>query len=472
MDNIINSQASTQGLRETQEVLSQNAFDVTDAEIIWGRLFSVRENISVCNLINNCYTFGRGDADFRFSKDHFGNSFLPAISKIHFKVTRESKPNSEVVVILEDLSCNGTFVNKQQVGRGNKIVLQNNDEIALAHANKKIFVFHDCVQNDAQDYPEQLTQMYTITRTLGEGNFGEVKLAYKQGTLERCAVKILKKRGSQLLLNNIKQINNEIELLQSVDHPCIIRLQDVIETPEKMYIIMELAEGGELFDRLAANGRLPEATVKFYFFQLALAVQYLHMKSITHRDIKPENILLATDEEYTRVKLTDFGLSKLAVDASQMTTFCGTPTYIAPELLQFEGLSYNKKVDLWSLGVVLFVSLSGYPPFYGEEDAKLRFKIKNAVYNFQPKLWTEISDEAKDLITKLLVSEPSRRLNIDQTLSHPWLQDELMKKKALDLIHQDQSLPTNKRRLEESEADELELSDAKTPRIQKGIGIN
>nr|XP_045600913.1 serine/threonine-protein kinase Chk2-like isoform X2 [Procambarus clarkii] len=464
-----NSQASTQGLRETQEVLSQCTFDFPEAESAWGRLFSVRENVSVCNLINNSYTFGRGEADYRFCKDNFGSSFLPAISKKHFRVFREWKSKSEAVVILEDLSCNGTFVNKQQVGKGNKIVLQSNDEIALAHANKKVFVFHDCLQNDAQSYPEELTQMYTMTKKLGEGNFGEVRLAYKQGSLERCAVKILKKRGSQLLLNNIQQIKNEIQLLQSVDHPCIIRLQDVIETPAMMYIIMELAEGGELFDRLTTTGRLPEATAKFYFFQLALAVQYLHAKNITHRDIKPENILLATDEENTRIKLTDFGLSKLAADASQMTTFCGTPTYIAPELLQFGGLSYNNKVDLWSLGVVLFVSLAGYPPFYSDNEGQLRYKIKNAVYNFSHRLWKEISDEAKDLITRLLISDPSQRLDIEQTLKHPWLQDDEMQRRALRFVQEDQKSP-KKRILEETECDKMALPDAKTPRIQMGIG--
>lgn len=469
MENFPNSQQSTQGLHETQEVTSQFVCDITDAENVWGRLFSLRDNASVCNLINNSYTFGRGDADYRFSRDHFENAFLPAISKIHFRVSREWKSNSEVVVVIEDLSCNGTFVNKQQVGKGKKMLLKNNDEIALAHANKKVFVFYDCLHNDAQDYPEELTEIYTMTKKLGAGNFGEVRLAYKQGTLERCAVKIMKKKGSQLLLNNIKQINNEIKLLQSVDHPCIIRLQDVIDTPEKIYIVMELAEGGELFDRLTSNKRLPEATVKFYFFQLALAVRYLHMRNITHRDIKPENILLATDEEYTLIKLTDFGLSKLAADASQMTTFCGTPTYIAPELLEFGALSYTNKVDLWSLGVVLYVSLVCYSPFSATDEATLRYQIRNAVFSFQHRLWTEISEGAKDLITKLMVSEPSQRLDIEQTLRHPWLQDEVMQKKAMDLLKQDQFSPSKKRRVEESEVDELVLPDAKTPKVQLGI---
>lgn len=470
MEPFPNSQASTQGWRETQEVASQSEYELADIENVWGRLLSVRENVSVYNLSKNSYTFGRGDADHQFTKDHFDNSLLSAISKIHFRVSRETNISNEVV-LLEDLSCNGTFVNKKPVGRGKKVVLQNNDEISLAHANKKVFVFYDCLQNDDSNYPPQLTQLYTMSKKLGEGTFGEVRLAYKQDTLERCAVKILRKKGSQIVLNNINTINNEIKLLQSVDHPCIIRLQDVIDTPEKIYIVMELAEGGELFDRLASNRRLPESTVKFYFYQLALAVQYLHRKNITHRDIKPENVLLGSDEEFTRIKLTDFGLSKFAADASQMTTFCGTPTYIAPELLDFGPLSYTNRVDMWSLGVVLFVSLAGYPPFHADNDGMLRYRIKNAVYNFNQNCWQEVSEEAKDMIRKLLVSNPAERLDIEGALRHPWLQDTAMQRKALDLINQDSRLvsPQKKRALDDDGDDEgvdLIMPDSKTPKIQ------
>ncbi|XP_042877054.1 serine/threonine-protein kinase Chk2-like [Penaeus japonicus] len=474
MEGFPNSQASTQGWRETQEVASLSDYEAPDTENVWGRLLSVRENVSVYNLSKNSYTFGRGDADHQFTKDHFDNALLPAISKIHFRVSRETNTGNEVV-LLEDLSCNGTFVNKKQVGRGKKVVLQNNDEISLAHANKKVFVFYDCLQNDESSYPPELTQFYTMSKKLGEGTFGEVRLAYKQDTLERCAVKILKKKGSQIILNNINTINNEIKLLQSVDHPCIIKLQNVIDTPEKIYIVMELAEGGELFDRLASNRRLPESTVKFYFYQVALAVQYLHRKNITHRDIKPENVLLGTDEEFTRVKLTDFGLSKFAADASQMTTFCGTPTYIAPELLDFGPLSYTSRVDMWSLGVLLFVSLAGYPPFHADNDGMLRYRIKNAVFDFHHNCWQEVSEEAKDLIRKLLVSNPNERLDIERALKHPWLQDTAMQRKALDLINQDSRLISPQRRkraLEEDSNDredegvDLNMPDSKTPKIQ------
>ncbi|KAK7070630.1 Checkpoint kinase 2, partial [Halocaridina rubra] len=460
------------GFHETQEPLPELIPDLTEIDKVWGRLFSVSNGSAVYNFTNRGYTFGRGnDVDCRLDNNFFDGVFLSAVSKAHFRISQERRSATEVVTILEDLSCNGTFVNQKLIGRENKTILQNNDEISLVKPSRRVFVFHDCFKNDSGDYPSELTQRYIMTKKLGEGSFGEVRLAYKQGTLERVAVKILKKKGSQILLNNIKQIENEIKLLQSVDHPNIIRLQDVIDTPEKIFIIMEVAEGGELFDRLITNKRLPEMVAKFYFYQLVLAVQYLHMKCITHRDIKPENVLLAADKEYTHVKLTDFGLSKLAADTSQMTTFCGTPTYISPELLG--GGSYTNKVDMWSLGVVLYVSLVGYPPFTMDDDGKLRYQIKNAVYNFKHPLWNSVSKEAKDLITKLMVKDPHHRLSADETLNHKWLKDDNMMQKIQEL---DRILVTARKRkhdddddgVREGNASSTDVADAKTPKVMNG----
>lgn len=152
-----------------------------------------------------------------------------------------------------------------------------------------------------------------------------------------------------------------------------------------------------------------------------------------------------------------------------MTTFCGTPTYIAPELLEFGQLSYTNKVDMWSLGVLLYVSLAGYPPFNLSDDAKLRYQIKNAVYNFNHKLWTSVSDEAKDLIKKLMVKDPNSRLSATETMNHPWLQDENLKNRIQDLKNSNGT--TKKRRLEngsEEGDDTMGLSDAKSPRLNQG----
>uniref|UniRef100_A0A0P4VZK1 Serine/threonine-protein kinase Chk2 n=1 Tax=Scylla olivacea TaxID=85551 RepID=A0A0P4VZK1_SCYOL len=467
----VSSQESTQQLRDTQDL--QDFGNEPEQEqnfgTVWGRLFAIQEPFISYNLTKKIYTFGRGDVDHQFNSSNFDRLLLPYISNVHFKIMLEEKQDGESLVILEDLSLNGMFVNGKPT-KGLKTVLQNNFEISFANPTKKLYVFYDCLKNDAEDYPKELTQTYTISKRLGEGSFGEVRLAYRQGTLERCAIKILKKKGTCMALNNLKQITNEIHLLKSVDHPCIIKFLDAIETPEKMFIVMEAAGGGELFDRLVSRGCLPEPAVKFFFYQLLLAVQYLHQRKITHRDIKPENILLATTDEFTTIKLTDFGLSKLAADASQMTTFCGTFIYIAPELLDTATATYTSQVDMWSLGVVLYVSFVGASPFHGN-DLEVRQSILQAKYSFGHKLWKAVSEPARDLIMRLLVRDPKLRLDAAAALKHHWLEDDKMKQQVERLLQTNMpsfTPPSRKRPLQEEEETLLAPMD-KTPRLPNGL---
>ncbi|KAA0191540.1 hypothetical protein HAZT_HAZT004594 [Hyalella azteca] len=246
-------------------------------------------------------------------------------------------------------------------------------------------------------YPCELSSKYTLTKKLGEGNYGEVRLAYKQ--------------------------------------PCIVRLWDVIEAEDRIFLVMDIAEGGELFDRITGTGHLQESVSKLYCYQLALAIEHLHQQGITHRDIKPENILLATEDVRSCVKLSDFGLSKLTADASMMSTFCGTQMYIAPELLDINQRAYTNKVDLWSFGVVVFVCLAGYPPFYDSDQHKQRYLIRSGIFSFKRPVWTNVSAEAKDLITKLLVVNPDERYDAQQTLQHPWFKnDAVMLQAAAEIL--------------------------------------
>lgn len=161
---------------------------------------------------------------------------------------------------------------------------------------------------------------------------------------------------------------------------------DILDTPKKMYIILELMEGGELFDRITKHGGLEEPVTKFIFWQLCFAVEYLHSNGITHRDLKPENILLASDRQYPLVKISDFGMSKFVTTESMMKTFCGTPLYVAPEILKTEGRgTYSSKVDIWSLGVILYVTFSGLCPFNQKnEQCSLRKQILLGKYKFPP----------------------------------------------------------------------------------------
>jgi len=229
-------------------------------------------------------------------------------------------------------------------------------------------------------------------------------------------VKIIKKpKGSKLAI-----IKSEVDILKSVEHPYIVRCFDAIDSPDKMYLVMEIMKGGELFDRIVDKGHFTEADAAGVTAKLFSAIKYLHDKNIAHRDLKPENLLMADDTPESEVKITDFGLSKAFDEQTQvMQTPCGTPGYIAPEVLVMKG--YDKQCDVWSLGVIVYILLCGFPPFYADNDAQLFEKIKRGEYEFLRPYWDPISDSAKDFIRQMLRVDPKQRITCDQALAHPWL---------------------------------------------------
>lgn len=198
-----------------------------------------------------------------------------------------------------------------------------------------------------------------------------------------------------------------------------------MDTPGAVYIVLELMEGGELFDRIKNRGKLPEKYAKLIFYQVVLAVHYLHSRGITHRDLKPENILLADKSDITIAKVSDFGLSKLVDAETMMKTFCGTPMYVAPEILSTVGRgSYTNQVDVWSLGVILYVCLSGSVPFNcHNKHMSLQDQIKRGHYSFPESRFSHVSERAIDLIKRMMTVNPKRRITITQIMLHPWLQD-------------------------------------------------
>ncbi|XP_078599628.1 serine/threonine-protein kinase Chk2-like isoform X1 [Branchiostoma floridae x Branchiostoma japonicum] len=428
----------------TQDVIDGDHYEEEpEAEPIWGRLFPVGLAFTSLDLIQEEYRFGRDSkADYSFDSPAIKKSmYFQAYSKNHFRIFREKVSDSCYNVFLEDTSSNGTFLNGDKVGKHKKQLLRNNDEIALAMKKNKAFVFMDMNANEDMSLPEELRRKYTLSRFLGKGACGEVRLAFTKGTCHKFAVKIVSKKvftigGRNQRALDPERIFGEVQIMKGLKHPCIIKIEDVIDTEDTLYIVLELVEGGELFDRVVSLGRFTEPVAKLLFYQMLVAVKYLHEQGITHRDLKPENVLLGSDEMETIIKVTDFGLSKFVGENSLMKTLCGTPSYLAPEVLRTAGMGgYTKAVDCWSLGVILFVCLGGYPPFTDErKDMKLEEQIIRGSYQLHEKYWRGISDDAKDLIKKLLTVDPKKRFTVTQALNHPWLKDPEMTAKANKLM--------------------------------------
>ncbi|XP_011528142.1 serine/threonine-protein kinase Chk2 isoform X4 [Homo sapiens] len=402
----------------------------------------------VCSLkcVNDNYWFGRDKScEYCFDEPLLKRTDkYRTYSKKHFRIFREVGPKNSYIAYIEDHSGNGTFVNTELVGKGKRRPLNNNSEIALSLSRNKVFVFFDLTVDDQSVYPKALRDEYIMSKTLGSGACGEVKLAFERKTCKKVAIKIISKRkfaiGSAREADPALNVETEIEILKKLNHPCIIKIKNFFDA-EDYYIVLELMEGGELFDKVVGNKRLKEATCKLYFYQMLLAVQ-----------------------------ITDFGHSKILGETSLMRTLCGTPTYLAPEVLVSVGTAgYNRAVDCWSLGVILFICLSGYPPFSEHRtQVSLKDQITSGKYNFIPEVWAEVSEKALDLVKKLLVVDPKARFTTEEALRHPWLQDEDMKRKFQDLLSEENestALPqvlaqpsTSRKRPREGEAEGAETT--------------
>jgi len=210
--------------------------------------------------------------------------------------------------------------------------------------------------------------------------------------------------------------------MKRLNHKNIVCLKDVVEDEDgKIYMVLEYVSGGELFDEIITRGNYSESDATHVVRQIIQAVAYLHSNNIVHRDLKPEN-LLCSGQNNEIIKVADFGLSKeFTLTASAMETMCGTPDYVAPEVLR--GTGYTNKVDIWSIGVVTYVMLCGSPPFYGVDDKEVFLKILQADYKFFSPEWDSISQEAKEFIQVLLVLDPNCRPTAQQCLHAPWIQN-------------------------------------------------
>ncbi|XP_075871297.1 serine/threonine-protein kinase SIK3 homolog isoform X1 [Nelusetta ayraudi] len=252
---------------------------------------------------------------------------------------------------------------------------------------------------------------YEIERTIGKGNFAVVKLATHIITKAKVAIKIVDK--TQLDDENLKKIFREVQIMKLLKHPHIIRLYQVMETERMIYLVTEYASGGEIFDHLVAHGRMAEKDARKKFKQIVAAVHFCHCRSIVHRDLKAENLLL---DHNLNIKIADFGFSNMFSRGQLLKTWCGSPPYAAPEL--FEGKEYDgPKVDVWSLGVVLYVLVCGALPFDGSTLQNLRARVLSGKFRIP----FFMSTDCEYLIRHMLVLEPSRRLTMEQICKNKWM---------------------------------------------------
>ncbi|XP_060080975.1 calcium/calmodulin-dependent protein kinase type 1-like [Ylistrum balloti] len=262
---------------------------------------------------------------------------------------------------------------------------------------------------------KDITKRYIFKEVLGTGAFSEVSLAQDTWESKLVAIKNIDKR---FLRDKESSLENEVDVLRRLKHPNIVQLLEVFEEKTNVYLVMELVTGGELFDRIVEKGSYTEKDASSLIKQVLEAVDFMHELGVVHRDLKPENLLYYSPKEDSKIMISDFGLSKTE-DSGIMATACGTPGYVAPEVLAQH--PYGKEVDCWSIGVIAYILLCGYPPFYDENDSALFQQILKAEYEFDSPYWDDISQSAKDFISHLMCKDRKKRFTCKQALKFPWI---------------------------------------------------
>ena len=299
----------------------------------------------------------------------------------------------------------------------------------INNTDSEVVKLRERVKVKSTDY----TCDYDLGGTIGQGTFGKVKKATAKDTGKVVAVKMLGGKGFGT--NELKAFLNECDILSEIDHGNVPKLHGVYEGSRKFAMIMEYASGGELFERIQAQGSFNEEAAANITRQLLSVLQYIHEKSIAHRDLKPENILFANadkDLAQAQVKLIDFGFAKRMTGApvghspqpaftqSSFQTRLGSPNYVAPEILTSKS-GYGVEVDVWSLGVILYIMLCGYFPFYHENERELYRQIRRGSFDMPAEDWGHVSEPAKDLVNSMLKTDPRLRVSAQDCLRHPWI---------------------------------------------------
>lgn len=358
----------------------------------------------------------------------------PNVSSRHLRIFRD-----DFSFAIVDSSVNGTFINGVPLVKNEPRRLQSGDEFSLVQNSYKssdkarhVFMFVEPTPQEPVQQPPSVLTFYHLGRCIGKGNFSEVHIGVHRETGDRVAVKIVdtlkteqfSKKSRSVTLN----IDSEMQVLRSLDHPNIIKFYGMYRSPSNVHLIIEYADGGDLLNRILEKGCYDEKDGRTVFGQICAGVAYLHSRDICHRDLKPDNVLLTADGT---AKISDFGLARHASQSeNNFRTYCGTPHYFAPEMFKLQKQQvdgYGKAVDVWSLGVILYIIVSGKPPF---DDENLGEQVVNGIFEFDGPEFESVSDSAKDLISRLMTVDPKLRLTADEALKHPWLASSSVAKKA------------------------------------------
>jgi len=279
------------------------------------------------------------------------------------------------------------------------------------------------------DNTGKINEFYQIEKKkLGEGSYGSVSRAKNLSTGQVRACKSISKSH----MKNADRFKAEIALMKIMDHPNIIKLYETFEDHRNVYLIMELCNGGELFDKIIEAGHFTETQVAILMQQIIRAIYYMHENRVCHRDLKPENFLFMTKDPIDKnmLKIIDFGLSCKFESGQVLSTKAGTPYYVAPQVLAGK---YDQMSDLWSVGVIMYVLLCGYPPFFGETDSEVLVKVRLGNFAFNAADWKNISEDAKNLIRMLLKMNPRDRFTAEQALNHDWIKNKAPQAKNISL---------------------------------------
>lgn len=402
----------------------------------------IKEVLKKKESIKKIWNFGRNaNCDY-----HLGN--ISRLSNRHFQIMLGEDGN----LLLKDTSTNGTWLNNERIEKDRNQILSQGDEVTVgvgvAQDVLSLVVFINesfkkrlelakleglktsrpkgSKLSSPKSQPTGIFKDYSIKdEVVGQGAFAIVKKAVERKTGKTFAVKIISKRK---VMGNIDGVTRELEVLRRLNHPRIVRLKGFYEDDESYYLLMEFVSGGDLMDFVAAHGSVGEDAGREITKQVLEAVKYIHGMGISHRDLKPDNILIEQDDP-VMVKITDFGLAKIQGNGTFMKTFCGTLAYVAPEVISgknSEDKSQNKNkysslVDMWSIGCLVYVILTGHLPFSGSTQDQLYKQISRGSYHEGPLKDFRISDEARNFIDSLLQVNPKDRLTAEKALDHPWI---------------------------------------------------